>query len=87
VRIKFCAAKSGCAILFELDERLCRNSEPPVQTPDHFERQRTPAVEYLVLKAKYGAQLWKTGRSICIRAAWSELKQIEPVGHFRIAYP
>jgi hypothetical protein len=27
---------SGCAILFELDERLCRNTEPPVQTPDHL---------------------------------------------------
>jgi hypothetical protein len=39
---------SGCAILFELDERLCGNTEPLVQTPDHFERQRTPAVEYLV---------------------------------------
>jgi hypothetical protein len=37
-----------CAILPELDERLCRNTEPAVQTPDHFERQRTPAVEYLV---------------------------------------
>jgi hypothetical protein len=38
-------------------------------------------------KVKYGAQLWKTGRSICTRAAWSELKQIEPVGYFRIACP
>jgi hypothetical protein len=44
----FSLSSSGCALLFELDERLCGNAESLVQTPDHFERQRTPAVEYLV---------------------------------------
>jgi hypothetical protein len=39
---------SGCAILTELDERLCGNAKPVVQPADHFERQGTRAVEYLM---------------------------------------
>ena len=52
-----------------------------------FPQQLNGPLRRSQFKVKYGAQLWRTGRSICIRAAWSELKQIEPVGRFRIANP
>ncbi len=39
---------SSCPPLPDFDERLCWNVEPFMQSPDHFERERAPAIENLV---------------------------------------
>ena len=39
---------SSSPLLSDFDERLCGNAKPFMQSPNHFQRERAPAIENLV---------------------------------------
>ena len=80
---------SGRPFLSNFDERLCGNSQPFVQPPNHFECQRPPAIQYFmytIATADEGNEIARL-KSVLVHVIFDRLHWIWEIKWIVVAFP